>query len=94
LQVTFCLLFLLALFVLHGSMDVAANLLSSNNLSFFYLFMLSTWSLCLYASSQSQWSRGQRYELSLPTGIVGSNPTQGMDVCMVCIYCVFVSSCV
>jgi hypothetical protein len=27
-------------------------------------------------------------------GIVGSNPTQGMDVCIVCVYSVFVWSCV
>jgi hypothetical protein len=27
------------------------------------------------------------------TGIVGSNPTQGMDVC-ICVYSVFVLSCV
>jgi hypothetical protein len=27
-------------------------------------------------------------------GIVGSNPTQGMDVYIVCIYSVFVLSCV
>jgi hypothetical protein len=27
-------------------------------------------------------------------GIVGSNPTQGMDVCIMCIYSVFVLFCV
>jgi hypothetical protein len=27
-------------------------------------------------------------------GIVGSNPTQGMDVCIVCVYSVFVLFCV
>jgi hypothetical protein len=28
------------------------------------------------------------------TGIVGSNPTQGMDVCIVCVYSMFVLFCV
>jgi hypothetical protein len=28
------------------------------------------------------------------TEIVGSNPTQGMDVCIVCVYSVFVLFCV
>jgi hypothetical protein len=27
-------------------------------------------------------------------GIVGSNPTQGMDVCIVCVYYVFLLFCV
>jgi hypothetical protein len=27
-------------------------------------------------------------------GIVGSNPTKSMDICLVCVYCVFVLSCV
>jgi hypothetical protein len=27
-------------------------------------------------------------------GIVGSNPTQGIDVCIVCVHSVFVLSCV
>jgi hypothetical protein len=27
-------------------------------------------------------------------GIVGSNPTQGMDVCIVCVFAVFVLLCV
>jgi hypothetical protein len=46
--------------------------------------------------SESQWPHGLRHELSLPaqnTGIMDSNPTQGMDVC-VCIYSVFVLFCV
>jgi hypothetical protein len=33
--------------------------------------------------SRSQWPRGLRHELSLTrsnTGVIGSNPTQGMDV--------------
>jgi hypothetical protein len=34
------------------------------------------------SSSRSQWPRGLRHELSSFAGIVGSNPTQGMDVCV------------
>jgi hypothetical protein len=33
------------------------------------------------------------YAVFMP-GIVGSNPTQGMDICIVCVYSVFVFSCV
>jgi hypothetical protein len=35
-----------------------------------------------------------RSKASSNAGIVGSNPTQGMDVCIVCIYSVFVLFCV
>jgi hypothetical protein len=45
---------------------------------------------CVYLS---QWPRGLRYELSSLAGIVGSNPTQGMDVCA-CVYFEFVLFCV
>jgi hypothetical protein len=46
--------------------------------------------------SQSHWPRGLRHKLVFAcsnTVVVGSNLTQGMDVC-VCIYSVFVLSCV
>jgi hypothetical protein len=46
--------------------------------------------------SRSQWPRGLRdgpSSLSRNTGIVGSNPNQGMDVC-VRLFCVFVLFCV
>jgi hypothetical protein len=42
---------------------------------------------------RSQWPRGLGHELSSSAGIVRSNPTQGMGVCM-CVYSVFVLSCV
>jgi hypothetical protein len=48
-----------------------------------------------FVISRSPWPRDLRHEpfdLS-NAGIVGSNPTQGMDVC-VCVYSVFVLSCV
>jgi hypothetical protein len=38
-------------------------------------------------------SSGPVFALS-EAGIVGSNPPQGMDVCIVCVYSVFVLSCV
>jgi hypothetical protein len=44
----------------------------------------------------SQWPRGLRHELSSPssnTGIVSSNSTRGMDVCM-CLFCGCVVLCV
>jgi hypothetical protein len=47
--------------------------------------------LTLYC--QSQWPRGLRHELSSNAGIMGSNPTQGMDVYM-CVNSVFMLSCV
>jgi hypothetical protein len=37
------------------------------------------------ASEESQWPRGLRHEIFSPaknTAIVGSNPTQGMEVCL------------
>jgi hypothetical protein len=37
---------------------------------------------------QSQWPRARSN-----AGIVGSNPTQGMDVCIVCVFSVFVLFC-
>jgi hypothetical protein len=41
-----------------------------------------------------QWPRGLMHELfSLDRGIVGSNPSQGMDVC-VRLFCVYVVLCV
>jgi hypothetical protein len=42
---------------------------------------------------RSQWPRGLRHEPSSLAGMVGSNPTQGMDVCT-CVYSVFVLCCV
>jgi hypothetical protein len=44
-------------------------------------------SVQLNAICPSQWSRSLRHEMSSNAGIVGSNPTQGMDVCVysVCI---------
>jgi hypothetical protein len=49
----------------------------------------------LILNGRSQWPRGLRHELFArsDTGIVGSNPTQGMDVC-VCVYSVCVVLCV
>jgi hypothetical protein len=47
----------------------------------------------MYARRRSQWPRGLRHEMSLfarsKTGTVGSNPTQGMDVCVfiLCLCC-------
>jgi hypothetical protein len=39
-----------------------------------------------------EWSRSLRHELSSPhTGVVGSNATRGMDVC-VCLSCVYVAA--
>jgi hypothetical protein len=38
---------------------------------------------------RSQWPRSLRHEMYSITGIVGSNPTQSMDVC---VYSVFVLS--
>jgi hypothetical protein len=35
--------------------------------------------------SRSQWPRGLR---RYPIAIVGSNPTGGMDVCRLCVFCV------
>jgi hypothetical protein len=40
---------------------------------------------------RSQWPRNLRHELSSNVGIVGSNSTQGMDVCM-CLFCVCIGS--
>jgi hypothetical protein len=45
---------------------------------------------CNDVDGGSQWPRGQRYELSSLAGIVGSNVTQGMDVCIVCVCSMFV----
>jgi hypothetical protein len=49
----------------------------------------------VYTSSRSRWSRGLRHKLpSLSKAeIVGSNPIQGMDVC-VRLFCVCVVVCV
>jgi hypothetical protein len=48
----------------------------------FHLFLVSSINL-----SRSQWSHGLRHRLN--TGIVGSNPTQGMDIYMR-LFCVYV----
>jgi hypothetical protein len=40
---------------------------------------------------RSQWPRRLRH---VGRGVVGSNPIQGMDVCIVCVYSVFVLFCV
>jgi hypothetical protein len=48
------------------------------------------WCMCNIAGHSD---RALRYELSSDAGIVGSNPTGGMDVSM-CVYSVFVLSCV
>jgi hypothetical protein len=48
--------------------------------SHFFIILIG-WS----ANCRSQWPRGLRHELSSParnTGIMGSNPTRGMDVCV------------
>jgi hypothetical protein len=51
----------------------------------------------MYSLGRSQWPHGLRHKLSSlarsNAGIVGSNPTQGMDVC-VCVYSVCVVLCV
>jgi hypothetical protein len=57
---------------------VPARATSTTNLILFYLIVLIT--LC-----RSQWRRGLRHELSSlarNTGMVGSNPTQSLDVCL------------
>jgi hypothetical protein len=36
----------------------------------------------LFNDGRSQWPRRLRHEMSSPTGIVGSNPTRGMSVCV------------
>jgi hypothetical protein len=47
---------------------------------------------------RSQWPRRLRHKLSTLArsiaGIVGSNPAQGMDVCIMCVYSVSVMFCV
>jgi hypothetical protein len=42
---------------------------------------------------RSQWPRGLGINLHSNSGIMGLNPTQGMDVC-VCLFCVCVILCV
>jgi hypothetical protein len=57
--------------------------------SVFYIIpgLLSIYYLTLRFHCRSQWPRSLRHDLSSPAGIVGSNPTRGMDVC---VYSLFV----
>jgi hypothetical protein len=43
----------------------------------------------MFPSGRLQWLRGIRHELSSNAAIVGSNPNQGMNVC-VPLFCVYV----
>jgi hypothetical protein len=68
----------------------------TNNLPFPAQMLHGRESCILYCTpynySLPQWPRGRSHEMSSNAGIVVSNPTQGMDVC-VCVYSVFVLPC-
>jgi hypothetical protein len=80
----------------HSLISSSISLVPSVHASTFFPTDFMIFHVGIINIGRSQWPRGRKHELSSArsnTGIVGSNPTSGMDAC-VCVYYVFVLSCV